>query len=156
MDESDHDQDTKSCIKRNAHRRSALCDESVVKIFSDMLERSEARIDRTSNIIEELTKACKSVEIAYTSHVSSLQSSSKRMLRFWRTWNASSGSCQCAPLEPSKLTNFRTMSSASSSDRYSLYLTKSSHSSAMALAVPEKQEDDKITRVHYFFLAFRR
>lgn len=75
MDESDHDQDTKSGNKRNAHRSSALCDESVVKIFSDMLERSEARIDRTSNIIEELTKACKSVEIAYTSHVSSLQSS---------------------------------------------------------------------------------
>nr|DAL95434.1 MAG TPA: hypothetical protein [Caudoviricetes sp.] len=74
MDESDHDQDTKSGIKRNA-RRSALCDESVVKIFSDMLERSDARIDRTNSIIEELTKACKSVETAYTSHVSSLQSS---------------------------------------------------------------------------------
>lgn len=71
MDDSDHDQDTESGIKRNA--RSAY--ESVVKIFSDMLERSEARIDRTSNIVEELTKACKSVETAYTSHVSSLQSS---------------------------------------------------------------------------------
>ncbi len=75
MDESDHDQDTKSGIKRNARRSSALCDESVVKIFSDMLERSDARIDRTNSIIEELTKACKSVETAYTSHVSSLQSS---------------------------------------------------------------------------------
>lgn len=71
MDDSDHDQDTESGIKRNA--RSAY--ESVVKIFSDMLERSEARIDRTSRIVEELTKACKAVETAYTSHVSSLQSS---------------------------------------------------------------------------------
>ena len=71
MDDSDHDQDTESGIKRNA--RSAY--ESVVKIFSDMLERSDARIDRTNSIIEELTKACKSVETAYTSHVSSLQSS---------------------------------------------------------------------------------
>ena len=71
MDDSDHDQDTESGIKRNA--RSAY--ESVVKIFSNMLERSDARIDRTNSIIEELTKACKSVETAYTSHVSSLQSS---------------------------------------------------------------------------------
>ena len=71
MDESDHDQDTESGIKRNA--RNAY--ESVVKILSDMLERSDARIDRTNSIIEELTKACKSVETAYTSHVSSLQSS---------------------------------------------------------------------------------
>lgn len=71
MDDSDHDQDTESGIKRNA--RNAY--ESVVKIFSDMLERSDARIDRTNSIIEELTKACKSVETAYTSHVSSLQSS---------------------------------------------------------------------------------
>ena len=50
MDDSDHDQDTESGIKRNA--RNAY--ESVVKIFSDMLERSEARIDRTSRIVEEL------------------------------------------------------------------------------------------------------
>ncbi len=71
MEDSDHDQDTESGIKRNA--RSAY--ESVVKIFSDMLERSDARIDRTNSIIEELTKACKSVETAHTSHVSSLQSS---------------------------------------------------------------------------------
>lgn len=69
MDDSDHDQDTESGIKRNA--RNAY--ESVVKIFSNMLERSEARIDRTSRITEELTKACKSVETAYTSHVGSLQ-----------------------------------------------------------------------------------
>ena len=68
MDDSDHDHDTKYGIKRDA--RNAY--ESVVKIFSDMLERSEARIDRTSRIVEELTKACKSVETAYTSHVSSL------------------------------------------------------------------------------------
>ena len=75
MDDSDHDHDTKSGIKRDARRDVALCDESVVKLFSDMLERSEARIDRTSRIVEELTKACKAVETAYTSHVSSLQSS---------------------------------------------------------------------------------
>lgn len=75
MDDSDHDQDTESGIKRNARSDVALCDESVVKLFSDMLERSEARIDRTSRIVEELTKACKAVETAYTSHVSSLQSS---------------------------------------------------------------------------------
>lgn len=68
MDDSDHDQDTESGIKRNARGY-----ESGVKIFLEMLERSEARIDRTSRITEELTKACKSVETAYTSHVGSLQ-----------------------------------------------------------------------------------
>jgi chromosome segregation ATPase len=70
MDDSDHDQDTKSGIKRDSRGY-----ESGVKIFLEMLERSEARIDRTSRITEELTRACKSVETAYTSHVSSLQSS---------------------------------------------------------------------------------
>ena len=40
-----------------------------------MLERSEARIDRTNTMIEKLVDACKSVETAYTSHVASLQSS---------------------------------------------------------------------------------
>nr|DAI60439.1 MAG TPA: hypothetical protein [Caudoviricetes sp.]DAK76907.1 MAG TPA: hypothetical protein [Caudoviricetes sp.]DAK90103.1 MAG TPA: hypothetical protein [Caudoviricetes sp.] len=68
MDDSDHDHDTKSGIKRDARGY-----ESGVKIFLEMLERSEARIDRTSRITEELTRACKSVETAYTSHVSSLQ-----------------------------------------------------------------------------------
>lgn len=68
MDDSDHDHDTKSDIKRDARGY-----ESGVKIFLEMLERSEARIDRTSRITEELTRACKSVETAYTSHVSSLQ-----------------------------------------------------------------------------------
>ena len=68
MDDSDHDHDTKSGIKRDARGY-----ESSVKIFLEMLERSEARIDRTSRITEELTRACKSVETAYTSHVSSLQ-----------------------------------------------------------------------------------
>lgn len=68
MDDSDHDHDTKSGIKRDARGY-----ESGVKIFLEMLERSEARIDRTSRITEELTMACKSVETAYTSHVSSLQ-----------------------------------------------------------------------------------
>lgn len=70
MDDSDHDHCTKSGIKRDARGY-----ESVVKIFLEMLERSEARIDRTSRITEELTRACKSVETAYTSHVGSLQSS---------------------------------------------------------------------------------
>lgn len=68
MDDSDHDHDTKSGIKRDARGY-----ESGVKIFLEMQERSEARIDRTSRITEELTRACKSVETAYTSHVSSLQ-----------------------------------------------------------------------------------
>lgn len=68
MDDSDHDHDTKSGIKRDARGY-----ESCVKIFLEMLERSEARIDRTSRITEELTMACKSVETAYTSHVGSLQ-----------------------------------------------------------------------------------
>ena len=68
MDDSDHDHDTKSGIKRDARGY-----ESGVKIFLEMLERSEARIDRTSRITEELTRACKSVETAYTSYVSSLQ-----------------------------------------------------------------------------------
>lgn len=68
MDDSDHDHDTKSGIKRDARGY-----ESGVKIFLEMLDRSEARIDRTSRITEELTRACKSVETAYTSHVSSLQ-----------------------------------------------------------------------------------
>lgn len=48
---------------------------NLLKSFSRMLENSEARIDRTNAIINKLTNACKSVENAYTSHVSSLQSS---------------------------------------------------------------------------------
>lgn len=48
---------------------------NLLKSFSRMLESSEARIDRTNAIINKLTNACKSVENAYTSHVSSLQSS---------------------------------------------------------------------------------
>lgn len=48
---------------------------NLLKSFSRMLESSESRIDRTNAIINKLTNACKSVENAYTSHVSSLQSS---------------------------------------------------------------------------------
>lgn len=40
-----------------------------------MLEKSEGRIDRTNMMIEKLVDACKLVEAAYTSHVSSLQTS---------------------------------------------------------------------------------
>ena len=40
-----------------------------------MLERLEARIDRTNTMIVKLVDDCKSVETAYTSHVASLQSS---------------------------------------------------------------------------------
>lgn len=40
-----------------------------------MLEKSESRIDRTNMMIEKLVDACKLVEAAYTSHVSSLQTS---------------------------------------------------------------------------------
>lgn len=44
-------------------------------MFLKMLEKSEARIDRTNVMISRLVDACKSVENAYTSHVGSLQSS---------------------------------------------------------------------------------
>lgn len=61
---------------------SESCDNDLKTLISNllegvaqMLERSEARIDRTNIIIDKLTNACKSVETAYTSHVSSLQSS---------------------------------------------------------------------------------
>lgn len=62
MDDSDHDHDTKSGIKRDARGY-----ESGVKIFLEMLERSEARIDRTSRITEELTMACNPVNIPFAS-----------------------------------------------------------------------------------------
>lgn len=50
----------------------------LLKIYQDdreMLKESDKRISRTNEIIDKLTDACKSVENAYTSHVSSLQSS---------------------------------------------------------------------------------
>ena len=50
-------------------------DEDEFTMFLKMLEKSEARIDRTNVMISRLVDACKSVENAYTSHVGSLQSS---------------------------------------------------------------------------------
>lgn len=50
----------------------------LMKIYQDdreMLKESDKRISRTNEIIDKLADACKSVENAYTSHVSSLQSS---------------------------------------------------------------------------------
>lgn len=50
----------------------------LLKIYQDdreMLKESDKRISRTNEIVDKLADACKSVENAYTSHVSSLQSS---------------------------------------------------------------------------------
>lgn len=50
----------------------------LLKIYEDdrtMLKDSESRIDRTNEMIARLVEACKSVELAYTTHVGSLQSS---------------------------------------------------------------------------------
>lgn len=50
----------------------------LLKIYQgdrEMLKESDKRISRTNEIIDKLADACKSVENAYTSHVSSLQSS---------------------------------------------------------------------------------
>lgn len=50
----------------------------LMKIYQDdreILKESDKRISRTNEIIDKLADACKSVENAYTSHVSSLQSS---------------------------------------------------------------------------------
>lgn len=50
----------------------------LLKIYEDdrsMLKVSEGRIDRTNGMIQKLVEACKLVEAAYTSHVSSLQTS---------------------------------------------------------------------------------
>ena len=75
MDESDdYDQGLKP-EKRDALREDVLRDKNVLLEIIKMLERSEARIDRTNTMIEKLVDACKSVETAYTSHVASLQSS---------------------------------------------------------------------------------
>lgn len=75
MDESDdYDQGLKP-EKRDALREEVLRDKNVLLEIIKMLERSEARIDRTNTMIEKLVDACKSIETAYTSHVASLQSS---------------------------------------------------------------------------------
>lgn len=50
----------------------------LLKIYEDdrsMLKDSEGRIDRTNGMIQKLVDACKLVEAAYTTHVSSLQTS---------------------------------------------------------------------------------
>lgn len=59
--------------KSRSHRKND--DEDEFTMFLKMLEKSEARIDRTNVMISRLVDACKSVENAYTSHVGSLQSS---------------------------------------------------------------------------------
>ena len=75
MDESDdYDQGLKP-EKRDALRENVLRDKNVHLEIIKMLERSEARIDRTNTMTEKLVDACKSVETAYASHVASLQSS---------------------------------------------------------------------------------
>lgn len=75
MDESDdYDQGLKP-ERRDALREDVLRDKNVLLEIIKMLERSEARIDRTNTMIEKLVDACKSVETAYTSHVAPLQSS---------------------------------------------------------------------------------
>lgn len=66
-DEGDRDSKSRSRRKNEG--------EDEFTMFLKMLEKSEARIDRTNVMISRLVDACKSVENAYTSHVGSLQSS---------------------------------------------------------------------------------
>lgn len=66
-DEGDRDRKSRSRRKNEG--------EDEFTMFLKMLEKSEARIDRTNVMISRLVDACKSVENAYTSHVGSLQSS---------------------------------------------------------------------------------
>lgn len=66
-DEGDRDRKSRSRRKNEG--------EDEFTMFLKMLEKSEARIDRTNVMISRLVDACKSVEKAYTSHVGSLQSS---------------------------------------------------------------------------------
>lgn len=70
MDEDGHDQDLAS----GDDNSSKMMNETI-RMFFNMLEKSEDRIDRTNMMIEKLVDACKAVEAAYTSHVSSLQTS---------------------------------------------------------------------------------
>lgn len=71
MNESNDEGDRDS--KSRSRRKNEGEDEFTM--FLKMLEKSEARIDRTNSMIDRLVDACKSVENAYTSHVGSLQSS---------------------------------------------------------------------------------
>lgn len=70
MDEDGHDQGLAS----GDDNSSKMLTETI-RMFFKMLEKSESRIDRTNMMIEKLVDACKLVEAAYTSHVSSLQTS---------------------------------------------------------------------------------
>lgn len=68
MDEDGHDQGLAS----GDDNSSKMLTETI-RMFFKMLEKSEGRIDRTNMMIEKLVDACKAVELAYTSHVGSLQ-----------------------------------------------------------------------------------
>lgn len=68
MDEDGHDQGLAS----GDDNSSKMLTETI-RMFFKMLEKSESRIDRTNMMIEKLVDACKAVELAYTSHVGSLQ-----------------------------------------------------------------------------------
>lgn len=68
MDEDGHDQELAS----GDDNSSKMLTETI-RMFFKMLEKSEGRIDRTNMMIEKLVDACKAVELAYTSHVGSLQ-----------------------------------------------------------------------------------
>lgn len=68
MDEDGHDQGLAS----GDDDPSKMLTETI-RMFFKMLEKSEGRIDRTNMMIEKLVDACKAVELAYTSHVGSLQ-----------------------------------------------------------------------------------
>lgn len=68
MDEDGHDQGLAS----GDDDPSKMLTETI-RMFFKMLEESEGRIDRTNMMIEKLVDACKAVEVAYTSHVGSLQ-----------------------------------------------------------------------------------
>lgn len=52
-----------------------VIDTELKPTFLRMLEKSEARIDRTNKMVSKLANACHSVEEAYTTHVGSLQHS---------------------------------------------------------------------------------
>ena len=68
MDEDGHEQGLAS----GDDNSSKMLTETI-RLFFKMLEKSEGRIDRTNMMIEKLVDACKAVELAYTSHVGSLQ-----------------------------------------------------------------------------------
>lgn len=68
MDEDGHDQELAS----GDDNSSKMLTETI-RMFFKMLEKPEGRIDRTNMMIEKLVDACKAVELAYTSHVGSLQ-----------------------------------------------------------------------------------